>query len=331
MGPLVPRPRALRHRGQSEGEDLTNAALDGFTRTGETWGEAAALGDRSVQRLLRGDLAGAEADATRSAALFAAVGDACGGLWSVNPLATVAEIRGAYERADRLKRAALETAEGFGLTTEVPDLLSGLGRTALLRGELGQARAYHRAGRDAAVEAGFRAGEFNAVLGLGLGARREGLLDEAEAHLREVLAWHRLVGLDGANALILAELGFAAELRGDAQGALRLHEEGYATARASGDPRAVALALEGLAGAHALAGRGEEAALLLGVAGTLRASTGAPLPPAERGDVERAETVVRALLGDAAYTAARARGERLDAGEVVRQVSATSPPPPSHD
>ncbi|MFI8513241.1 AfsR/SARP family transcriptional regulator [Streptomyces sp. NPDC085460] len=312
---------------QSEGEDLTNAALDGYIRTGETWGEAAALGDRSVQRLLRGDLAGAEADATRSAALFAAVGDACGGLWSVYPLATVAEIRGAYERADRLKRAALETAEGFGLTTEVPDLLSGLGRTALLRGELGQARVYHRAGRDAAVEAGFRAGEINAVLGLGLGARREGLLDEAEVHLREVLAWHRLVGLDGANALILAELGFAAELRGDAQGALRLHEEGYATARASGDPRAVALGLEGLAGAHALDGRGEEAALLLGAAGTLRASTGAPLPPAERGDVERAETVVRALLGDDAYTAARARGERLDAEEVVRQVISTSGPP----
>ncbi|MFF9150233.1 BTAD domain-containing putative transcriptional regulator [Streptomyces sp. NPDC014861] len=304
---------------QSEGEDLTNAALDGFTRTGETWGEAAALGDRSVQRLLRGDLAGAEGDAARSAALFSEVGDVCGGLWSVYPLATVAEIRGEYERADALKRAALDTAEGFGLTTEVPDLLSGLGRTALLRGEPAQARAYHRAGRDKAVEVGFRAGEINAVLGLGLGARREGLLDEAEVHLREVLAWHRLVGLDGANALILAELGFAAELRGDAEAALGLHEEGYATALASGDPRAVALALEGLAGAHALGGRGEGAALLLGTAGALRTSTGAPLPPAERGDVERIETRVRAALGDDTFLTTRARGERLDAESSVRE------------
>ncbi|MEU9864332.1 BTAD domain-containing putative transcriptional regulator [Streptomyces sp. NPDC047971] len=304
---------------QSEGEELTNAALDGFTETGDVWGRAAALGDRSVQRLLRGDLAGAEEDAARSAALFAEVGDACGGLWSVYPLATVAEIRGAYERADGLKRAALDIAESFGLTTEVPDLLSGLGRTALLMGDLGQARAYHRAGREKAVEVGFRAGEINAVLGLGLGARREGLLDEAEAHLREVLAWHRLVGLDGANALILAELGFVAELRGDAERALGLHEEGYATAVASGDPRAVALALEGLAGAHALGGRAEGAALLLGAAGALRASTGAPLPAAERGDVERVTVSARGALGHETFGRALARGGGLTPEAVVAE------------
>ncbi|MFE5482460.1 BTAD domain-containing putative transcriptional regulator [Streptomyces sp. NPDC056527] len=304
---------------QSEGEELTNAALDGFAETGESWGEAAALGDRSVQRLLRGDLAGAEDDAARCAALFASVGDACGGLWSVYPLATVAEIRGEYERAAGLKRAALDTAESFGLTTEVPDLLSGLGRTALLMGDLGQARAYHQAGREKAVEVGFRAGEINAVLGLGLGARREGLLEEAEEHLREVLDWHRLVGLDGANALILAELGFAAELRGDAEVALGLHEEGYTTARASGDPRAVALALEGLAGARALGGRGEGAAVLLGAAGALRASTGAPLPVAERGDVERVAAAARALLGEDAFGAAHARGEGLAPEAAVRE------------
>ncbi|GGR66280.1 hypothetical protein GCM10010282_69170 [Streptomyces roseolus] len=280
-----------------------------------------------MQRLLRGDLIGAEDDAARSAALFKALGDACGGLWSVYPLATVAEIRAEYERAARLKRAALDTAESFGLTTEVPDLLSGLGRTALLMGDMAQARAYHQAAREKAVEVGFRAGEINAVLGLGLGARREGLLEEAEEHLREVLDWHRLVGLDGANALILAELGFVAELRGDARGALALHEEGYATARTTGDPRAVALALEGLAGAAALSGRCTRAALLLGAADALRASTGAPLPAAERGDVDRVEAAVRAELGDGAFRAARARGEGLGAQAAVEEAGAVSTTP----
>ncbi|MFF5935930.1 BTAD domain-containing putative transcriptional regulator [Streptomyces sp. NPDC012508] len=306
--------------GQSEGEELTGQALEGFRQAGDRWGEAAAFADRSVQRLLRGDLAGAEADATSGAELFARLGDACGRLWSVYPLATVAEIRGEYERAARLKRAALDAAQSFGLTTDVPDLLSGLGRTALLRGDLAQARAYHHAGREKAVEVGFRAGEINAVLGLGLGARREGLLEEAEGHLREVLDWHRLVGLDGANALILAELGFVAELRGDAQGALALQEEGYATALTTEDPRAVALALEGLAAAHALAGRGEGAAVLLGAASALRASTGAPLPPAERGDVERVTSSALALLGEATFGAALARGAGLSAEAAVREV-----------
>ncbi|MFD7321141.1 BTAD domain-containing putative transcriptional regulator [Streptomyces sp. NPDC059875] len=305
--------------GQSEGEELTGEALEGFREHGDRWGEAAALADRSVQRLLRGDLAGAEADAASGSELFARLGDACAGLWSVYPLATVAEIRGEYERAARLRRAALDAARSFGLTTDVPDLLSGLGRTALLMGDLAQARAYHQAGREKAVEVGFRAGEINAVLGLGLGARREGLLEEAEGHLREVLDWHRLVGLDGANALILAELGFAAELRGDAEAALALHEEGYATALTTGDPRAVALALEGLAGAGALAGGAVGAAVLLGAAAALRASTGAPLPAAERGDVERVAAAARGALGEEAFEVAHARGGGLSPEAAVAE------------
>ncbi|MFE2554750.1 BTAD domain-containing putative transcriptional regulator [Streptomyces sp. NPDC059352] len=308
---------------QSEGGDLTGRALDGFRAHGDRWGEAAALADRSVQRLLGGDLAGAETDAARSDALFAELGDACSRLWTVYPLATVAEIRGEYERADRLKRAGLAAAEGFGLTTEVPDLLAGLGRTALLRGDLDESRTYHAAARERAAEVGFRAGEINAVLGLGLGARREGLVEEAEGHMREVLDWHRSVGLDCANALILAELGFSALARGDAAGALKLQEEGYETALSSGDPRAVALALEGLASAHAPAGRARGAALLLGAAAALRASTGAPLPPAERADVDRTEERARTVLGEAGFAEAFTHGTTLTHDAAVTAALAT--------
>ncbi|MFB7606331.1 AfsR/SARP family transcriptional regulator [Streptomyces gardneri] len=306
---------------QVEGGELTGSALDGFRAHGDRWGEAAALADRSVQLLLRGDVAGAEADAARSDALFAELGDACSRLWTVYPLATAAEIHGAYERADRLKRAGLAAAESFGLTTEVPDLLAGLGRTALLRGDLAECRTYHEAARDRAAEVGFRAGEINAVLGLGLGARREGLHEEAERHMRQVLDWHRSVGLDSANALILAELGFSALARGDLAQALKLQEEGYGTALTSGDPRAVALALEGLASAHAPAGRARGAALLLGAAAALRASTGAPLPPAERVDVDRTEAAARAALGEEAFAGAFAHGGSLAHDTAVREAA----------
>ncbi|MCD2467027.1 NB-ARC domain-containing protein [Streptomyces sp. MBT42] len=318
---------------QSEGGLLTGEALDGARAHGDRWVEAAALADRSVQRLLGGDVAGAEEDAAGSDALFAEVGDACCRLWSVYPLATVAEIHGEYGRADGLKRAGLAAAEGLGLTTEVPDLLAGIGRTALLRGDLAEARAYHAAARERAVEVGFRAGEINAVLGLGLGARREGLVEEAEAHMREVLDWHRAVGLDSANALILAELGFSALARGDAAGALGLQEEGYGTALSSGDPRAVALALEGLASAHGGAGRAKGAALLLGAASALRASTGAPLPPAERADVDAAEAAARTVLGPEVFTETFAHGTTLsheravaEAGPAARHTDPTIEP-----
>ncbi|MCX4822880.1 hypothetical protein OG883_23875 [Streptomyces sp. NBC_01142] len=301
----------------TEGAELTGRALEGFLALGDRWGTAAALADRSVQRLLRGDLAGAEDDASRSTELFGEVGDACGQLWSVYPLASVAEIRGDYRRSGQLQRSGLRTAQEFGLSTQAADLLSGLGRTALLTGDLTRARDYHERSRRGAAELGFRAGEINAELGLGLGARREGLLDEAEDRLRTVLEWHRQVGLDGANALILAELGFIAELRGDAEKAMSLQEEGHATARTTGDPRAVALALEGLAGAHALAGSPARAALLLGTASAARASTGAPLPPAERADVDRITRTAREALAEGEFETEFetefARGERLDA------------------
>ena len=133
------------------------------------------------------------------------------------PLASAAEFHGDYERAARLRQTGLDSAEKFGLSTQAADLLSGLGRTALLTGDLGRARVYRKRSRRLAPEPGFRAGEINAELGLGPGARRDGLLDGAEARMRTVLEWHRQVGLDGANALILADPGSIAELGRRAQ------------------------------------------------------------------------------------------------------------------
>ncbi|WP_405799649.1 hypothetical protein [Streptomyces sp. NBC_01506] len=122
--------------------------------------------------------------------------------------------------------------------------------------------------------------------------------------------------------MILAELGFIAELRGDARASLALHIEGWTTALGTGDPRAVALGLEGLAGALAAGGRAEPAAVLLGAAATARAATGAPLPPAERGDVDRIAESVQQALGQGEFEAAYARGRALDPPAAERTVRA---------
>ncbi|MEV8535203.1 tetratricopeptide repeat protein [Streptomyces sp. NPDC051211] len=154
-----------------------------------------------------------------------------------------------------------------------------------------------------AAEHGYAAGEIHAEIGLALGARREGDFDLAEKHLRRTLAWHRAVDFGPGPALLLAELGFLAEQRGDAPAALALHRQGLAVARDSGDPRAVALAQEGIAGAYALAGQPVQAARLLGTATRARESSGAPLPEAERGDVERITAKVLATLGTEVFAA----------------------------
>ncbi|MFC8826313.1 BTAD domain-containing putative transcriptional regulator [Streptomyces sp. NPDC057137] len=281
------------------GESLVNRSLDAFHAIGDTWGTAAALSVRARHAMARGDLDAVRRDGERSARLFDETGDRWGRLQTVFPLAALSQITGDYEHAARLQRDGLAIAEQLGLWTEAAKRLCGLGRIHLLTGDHARARAFHERALKLAREQNSRSGQVDAELGLGLGARQEGDYDRAERHMRGLLAWFREVGYGPGSTLALAELGFVAELRGDAETARTLHLEGFDAAYELGDPRAVALAVEGLAGARAAAGRYGDAARLLGAAAAARDSVGAPLPPAERRDVDRVTAVAREALGSA--------------------------------
>ncbi|WP_206279878.1 BTAD domain-containing putative transcriptional regulator [Streptomyces luteoverticillatus] len=292
-------------------EKQTELALVGFREHGDRWGVAAALALRATHAMIRGELAAVRRDGEASAALFRELGDRWGQLQSVAPLATLAEIGGDYARAERLLNDALVIAEDLDLATEVSFLLSHLGRIALLTGARGAARELHERARRTAVAQGFKFGEIHAELGQALSARRDGDLATAETILLKIRDWYDAVAAEPGNPLVLDELGFVAELRGDAVAAWLLHREALEIARLIGDPRAMALPLEGLSGAAALGGDPGLAALLLGAAAGARASAGAPLPPAERGDVDRVTAGARAALGEEAFTVSFARGTRL--------------------
>ncbi|WP_245866220.1 tetratricopeptide repeat protein [Prauserella marina] len=285
------------------GERLSREALELFRASGDRWGAAAALCDLTTYTLASGQLDAAREAARESAAVFAELGDGWGQVQASFPLGALAGITGDYEEARGHHERSLDIARRLGLWPEVSYQLSWLGRVELLTGDLAGARDLHEQARRVAVEHGFRPGEMYARTGLALGARKEGDLDTAYEHLLALREWHRLVDLESGNTLILAELGFVAEQRGDATAARALHGESLALARKVGDPRACALALEGLAGAHALTGEYEKAARLLGAADRERTAVGAPLPPAERGDVERVTAVITAAIGVAAFAA----------------------------
>ncbi|MER7624958.1 BTAD domain-containing putative transcriptional regulator [Streptomyces sp. NPDC126503] len=306
-------------------ETLTRRALDGFTALDDPWGTAAALAVSATHALVRGDLPALRTTGERSARTFTELGDRWGRLQTVHPLASLAESTGDHDTALRLHEEGLRIAEELGLWTEASHRLSGLGRIALLRGDHARSRALHERAARLSADHSDRPGVAHAEIGLALTARRVGDLDEAEVHLRSVLAWSERVDFATGRALVLAELGFVAELRGDADTARARHLAGLAAARETGDPRALALALEGLAGAHALAGEATRAARLLGAAHAARASVGAPLPPAERGDVDRVTATLRAALGDAALAAAFAEGTGLGPAEAAVQEAGTAP------
>ncbi|MEU5159407.1 BTAD domain-containing putative transcriptional regulator [Streptomyces sp. NPDC020875] len=293
------------------GERLAARALDATAEPDDTWGTAVVLSTRARQRLTRGDLTGARADADRGHALFTGLGDTWGRLRNLPVLGTLAEIAGDYDEAARLHGESVRAAGELGLWSELSYGLSALGNVLLLTGEPDRAEALHRRARRLAVDHADEFGQRIAELGLALGARRRGDPDTAEVLLRRSLDWHRERGVDAAVVPVLAHLGFLAGERGDVTEARSLHRECLAAARAVGDPRAVALALEGLADAAALGGDPAEAARLLGAAVAARESVGAPLPPAERGDVDRVIAAARSALDPDAYTVAFRAGHAL--------------------
>ncbi|MFI0593133.1 AfsR/SARP family transcriptional regulator [Streptomyces griseus] len=319
--------------GTAGGEALNARALALFATADDSWGTAAALGLRSALALVGGDLDGIGRDGRRSAVLFRELGDRWGELQTVSPLAALAEIKGAYEEAEQRQHEGLRMARELGLEAEVSARLSGLGRLALLARDWDRARDLHERARRIAAEQGYTYGEIHSGMGLALGARRSGDLDAAEAHLLRIRDGFAAVSSRAGDHLVCAELGFIAELRGEAGPAAAHHLRGLDIALVLAEPRALALSLEGLAGAAALAGRTPDAARaarLLGAAAAARRRAGAPLPPAERADVDRVTAAAREVLGVPAFTEEFERGERggrESAEDAVREARAVPDPP----
>ncbi|RRR98459.1 BTAD domain-containing putative transcriptional regulator [Glycomyces terrestris] len=306
---------SLTHLGVEDtdaAEAFAVSAGEYFEAAGDRWGSAAVDASLSWFAMLRGDLARARLLAERGRDAFAAIGDAWGTLQTLETLAVRAESVGEYEDAKRLNLQALDLAEGLDLRMEQSYRLSRLGRVEMLRGDLDEARRLHRRAYDMAVEQSVAFCRMFAATGLMFTARRSGDLDEAERIAREWLPW--VAGppmLADAYTMLLAELGFAAEMRGDAHDALRLHRESLAAARGR-EPFAAAHAIEGIAGARSLLGDVETAAVLLGGAAALRAHAGIPLPQGERFDVDRIAGRLAATMGRKAFEAAYERGRRLN-------------------
>ncbi|MER5786264.1 BTAD domain-containing putative transcriptional regulator [Streptomyces mobaraensis] len=310
-------------------EELNARALALFTETGDRWGTAAALGLRATYALARSDLDTVARDGLRSAALFRELGDRWGELQTVQPLAVLAEIKGDYADAVRRHHEALRIARDFSLHTEISARLSGLGRLALLAKDWDRARDLHERARRLAVEQGYRYGEIHSDMGLALGARRSGDLDAAETFLTRIRDGHADVSSPAGDHLLHAEFGFTAELRGDARAAAAHHFAGLDIARALAEPRALALSLEGLAGVAALIGgpdHATHAAWLLGAADAARRGVGAPLPDAERGDVDRITEAATTAIGPHAFTDAFRKGATHTPEEAARAARALLAP-----
>jgi tetratricopeptide (TPR) repeat protein len=314
------------------GEDLVHRALATFRAFGDRWGEAVALTTTAKLAHVRSDLAALERDARQSAEVFRALGDRWGILQATGWLIGLAEITGDYEQASRLSHDGLRVAEELELWPDVARMLSWLGWIAVELGDYVHARECCEQALRLAAEQGFEDVEATAKIGLAFAARRDGKLDLAEERLRDLVSLARRRGRTSGQALylsmVLVELGFLAEQRGDPAAALGLHLDAFDIAQEQAAPGDLAWALEGVAATLASARRHTQAAHLLGAAAAIRGDAGLSPAPTERDSINRVTAAARAALGDDAFAAALARGGELtpaQARALVDDVDAQQP------
>lgn len=209
-------------------EDVLAGLPAVFRSLGDRWGEAAALSALATRALYRGDLVELRHNAEAGARMFAELGDEWGRLQASEQLGILAEIGGDYPEAARLHEEGVRSARVLELFTQVSFGPARQGRIALLTGDTVRAADLHGQARLSAEEQAHRPALQFAEIGLALGARRAGDLDAAEARLLPWLDWNRRLGVDIGVALILAQLGYVAELRGDVPLARTLHRDGLA-------------------------------------------------------------------------------------------------------
>ncbi|MEU4534491.1 BTAD domain-containing putative transcriptional regulator [Streptosporangium sp. NPDC023825] len=302
----------------SAASDLLDRALPSFEALGDRWGTAAALALRAKLAHVRGDVEGLERDGERSARIFGELGERWGQLEAGGWLGALAEMTGDLDRAERLQRDGMRLAEELGMWTEFAGRLGWLGWIALQRGDYARAAESSERSLRLSVEQGHQAGQVFARMGLAFAARRAGHLDVAETHLRDVLDRTPPGGEEPPPYLpmIVAELGFVAEQRGDAATAVTLHLSALDLAARLGGAREMTVAVYGLAGAMAVAGHHDRAARLLGAGAAARASDSVPPSPLEGGDVDRITARIRDALGEERFAAEHGLGTALTPDQI---------------
>ena len=304
-----------------EAEQLLEESMLEVEREGG-WPAAAIRQIRAFVRISREDITGTVEDLEVCLVRFRRLGDRWGMVQALELLGSVELLQGRQGRATRRLEEALRCAWELRMVAELGMLLCRLAYMAVLQGDLDRAEARFGPALGAAQEVGLLTEAAFARAGLGLVAQRRGDAERARQQREQALALlRRRSGRHPLGIFMLQRLGMVAQGQGDLEHAAALNREVVEQAQTHGAPLLLAVALEGLAGIGAAAGDPELGALLLGVAATVRRLAGVPLPPGQRGEVDRVTRVARQALGEDRFASTFARGAALPMEEAVAVAS----------
>jgi len=239
---------------------------------------------------------------------------------ALQTLGSIARERGHYARAVAFHEESLALQRKQGNEGGIARALDGLGFVAWLQGDHVRARALcvealarYRGLEDAE-------GVAWSLVNLGASAQHRGDLRRAKALLEESLEISRGAGYKEGIAWSLDQLGLVEQRGGDHRRATALLRESLEMHRDLEDRWRTASVLESLAGSLREQGQPERAARLLGAADALREVIGAPVPPCERADHDRAVATVRAGMGEKEFAEARAEGQMLSPQQILAEL-----------
>jgi predicted ATPase/DNA-binding XRE family transcriptional regulator len=232
----------------------------------------------------------------------------------------LAMAQGDHDRAVALHEEAMNVYEEMGHKKGESASLRELGFVAYEQGDYERAVLLHEQSLALARKFATTFSIAWSLRALGDAVRGQGDLRRARALLEESLALSRSKEHAWGIARTLASLGNVEYEAGEYARASRLYEESLELGgRRMGLKHTILVCLEGLARVAVAQGRMERAARLCGAAAALREDKGWPLPPAKRAEHDRTVAAAHAALGEAAFTAAWARGHALPLEEAIEE------------
>ncbi len=301
----------------SQGRGHLVEALKQKGATVSTLARAKALNGAGVLARRQGDYLAARALHEESLVIRRELGDRYSIAGSLHNLGNVASHQGDYGAARALYEEALAINRQIGNRAWEAFNLGSLGLVAQAQGDYAAARSLHEESLAIERELGHKHGIAGSVHNLGELARRQGDYGTARALYEEALTINREIGNRAWEAENLRELGLVAEEEGDYAAAEALVKESLAIKEDLGEKRGIAASMEALARVYGGQGQPERRARLFGAAEALRASIGAPIPPADRDEYDGEVAAVRAALTKEACEAAWAAGRAMTLEEAV--------------
>jgi len=281
--------------------------------------EAQGRGQTAVGELFRkqGTYPDASAWLAQAQTSFQQLGDQAGVARVLHFSGTLAAQQGDYSTAGDLYQQSLAIRQRLDDRLGIASLLSNLGIVARFRGDYTYAQELNEQSLAIRRSVGDRWAIANSLNNQGTVYLDQGKHHEARLKLEEAVELLREVGDRWHYANAVNNLANVFRGLGEYSAARSLYNESLAINRELGDGWALAYLLEDIGYLNAAKGHPEQALQLVGAAESLRASIGAPLPPAEQEGLEKLLQPARQSLSREAQLAALSSGRAMSLDQAL--------------